>query len=205
MKDPGGIASDPELPANQIQEYNYEMENGYTEGGSEAGSNIIKSVNDLDSTQIEALTKYTGDDYVNINNSLRGLETLSADNEEAVDIMKSTLSNASLPEDMTLYRGTSIEELGSLKNLPPDELIGKTFTQPSFLSTSTENSVATGTFSGNMQIEIEASQGAHGLDVSSISQYGSDEAEVLFNVGQEMLITDAENRGGILYIKAILK
>ncbi|EHI97941.1 binary exotoxin A [Clostridium sp. DL-VIII] len=175
------------------------------EGVREAGSKIIKSVSDLDKSQIEALIKYTGDDYVNINNSLRGFETLSADNAEAVDIMKSTLSNASLPEDMILYRGTSIEELGSLKNLPPDELIGKTFTQPSFLSTSTENSVATGTFSGNMQIEIEASQGAHGLDVSSISEYGSDEAEVLFNAGQKMFITDAETKGGILYIKAIIK
>jgi hypothetical protein len=138
-------------------------------GGSNASINIIHSVNDLDSSQIEALTKYTGDDYVNINNSLRGLETLSADNEETVNIIKSILSKASLPEDMTLYRGTSTEALGSLKNLSPEELIGKTFTEPDFMSTSTESTVAKGTFSGNMQIEIAASQGSHGLDISSIS------------------------------------
>lgn len=176
------------------------------EGVGEAGSKIIKSVSDLNKSQIEAFVKYSGDDYVNINNSLRGLETLSADNAEAVDIMKSTLSNASLPEDMTLYRGTSIEELGSLKNLSPEDLVGKSYTQPSFLSTSTKSSVAKGTFSsGNMQVEIEASQGAHGLDITSISQYGSDESEVLFNAGQKLIITDAQNIDDILYIKVILK
>lgn len=43
---------------------------------------------------------------------------------------------------MTLYRGTSAEALGSLQNLSVDELVGKTFTEQGFMSTSTSNVVA---------------------------------------------------------------
>lgn len=42
------------------------------------------------------------------------------------------------------------------------------------------------------------------LDISSISQYTM-EAEVLFNAGQEMLITSAEIKDGILYISVIIE
>ena len=38
----------------------------------------ISSVNDLTETQKDAIVRYTGDDYKNINNSLRGLETATA-------------------------------------------------------------------------------------------------------------------------------
>jgi hypothetical protein len=104
--------------------------------------------------------------------------------------MKSALDNASLPQDMVLYRGTSTDALGNLKNLSPDELVGKTFIEPGFMSTSANSAVASGTFSGNMQITIEVSSGAHALDISSISQY-SNEAEILFNAGQKMTIISA--------------
>ena len=167
------------------------------------GTKTFRNVSELSNEQIEALIKYTGDDYVNINNSLRGLDTLSPENQTTVEAMKSALDNSALPQDMTLYRGTSTEVLGSLQNLSVDELIGKTFTEQGFMSTSTSNVIAE-SFSGNMKMTIEASKGAQALDISSISQYTT-EAEVLFNAGQEMLITSAEVSDGILNITVIIE
>ena len=77
-----------------------------------------------------------------------------------------------------------------MQNLSVDELVGKTFTEQGFMSTSTSNMVAED-FAGNMRMTIEASKGAQALDISSISQY-TKEAEVLLGTGQEMLITSAE-------------
>ena len=70
------------------------------------------------------------------------------------------------------------------------------------MSTSTDSTVASKTFNGNMQITIEASKGAHAMDISSISQYKS-EAEILFDAGQELLITSAKYKDGILYITVL--
>ena len=105
---------------------------------------------------IAALKQYTGIDYVNINNSLRGIETLTPENRAIVETIKSALDKASLSDDIILYRGTSTEALGSLKNIFVDDLIGQTFTELGFMSTSTSSSVASGSFSGNMQMTIHA-------------------------------------------------
>lgn len=50
----------------------------------------------------------------------------------AIETLKSTLSDASLPKDMTLYRGTSTEALGSLKYLSPEDLVGKNYYRTRF-------------------------------------------------------------------------
>ena len=162
-------------------------------------SRIIQSISELTDEEISALKKYTGAAYTNINNSLRGIEEATPENQAVIDIMKSALDSASLPENMTLYRGTSIEELGALKNLPPEELVGESFIEYGFMSTSTKSTVAEEVFMGNMYITIEASKGAHALDIASISMFKM-ESEILFNAGQEMLITSAIMKDDILYI-----
>ena len=166
-------------------------------------SKSIQNIGDLNDVQLEALIKYTGADYVNINNSLRGIETLTPNNELTVNAMKSALNNARLPQNMTLYRGTSKEALGALQNLPVDELVGKTFIEKGFMSTSINRGTSE-CFFGNMKITVEAAKGAKALNISSISQF-PEEAEVLFNAGQEMLITFAEERNGILYITVMIE
>ena len=170
-------------------------------GNGETGRKIIQKVDELTNDQIEALVKYSGFDYRNINNSLRGLDILTSDNQLTVKTIESVLDNASLPKDMILYRGTSTDALGPLKNLSPDELVGKTIVEPGFMSTSTEKIIAEGTFVGNMQMTIKASKGSQGLDISSISQYAS-EAEVLFQAGQIMEIQSAEIMNGVLHLGA---
>ena len=150
----------------------------------------------LSSKEIEAIKKYTGNDYENINNSLRGQEQMTSANKATTKNLQAALDKASIPNDTVVYRGTSTDGLGSMKNLPPDQLVGKTFTEPGFMSTSTSNSVATGTFQGNMQITIEVPAGAKGMDVSGFSQFP--EAEILFQSGTEMYIKKADYDNGVL-------
>ena len=172
--------------------------NDLTQDALEGISKKISSINDLTQEQINAIRRYTGEYYSNINNSLRGFETATPENKVAIDIMKEALSNASLPNDMILYRGTTTKALGALEGLPPDELVGRIIYEDAFMSTSTNSRVALKTFSGNMQMTIEAPKGSNALDVAPLSEYP--ESEILFNAGQSMLITSAEQRNGILYI-----
>ena len=166
-------------------------------------SKSIQNIADLNDVQLEALKTYTGANYININKSLRGIGKLTPDNELTVNAMKSALNNARLPENMTLYRGTSKETLGKLQKLPINKLVGKTFVEKGFMSTSIYRGVAD-SFLGNMEITIKAAKGAKALNISSISQLPH-ESEILFNVGQKMLITFAEEKKGILYIIVELK
>ncbi len=147
----------------------------------------------------EALRSYSGNSYKNINNSLRNLDTLDDANVSTVKTMHNKLSHSALPEDMTLYRGTSTDALGSLKSISPDDLVGNIITEDAFMSTSTSSSVANGTFRGNMQMVITAPKGSHGLDISNISCFSS-ENEVLFDYGQNMLITGAKYVGSVLHL-----
>ena len=105
------------------------------------GAKTIYNIGELSDEQIEALLKYTGNNYININDSLRGLRPLAPENQATLEVMKSTLSNSALSQDMILYRGTSIEALGSLKNLSANELVGKQFVEKGFMSTSKHQSI----------------------------------------------------------------
>lgn len=169
-------------------------------------SGEIHDVSDLSPEQRRAVSLYTRNDYYeNINNSLRGQDTLTPECREITEYMRSALKCAALPWDMVLYRGTSTNELGDLKDLPPEELVGKTYTQPGFMSTSKSEAIAETTFLHNMEVTIMAPKGAHALDITSISNYGINESEVLFDAGQEMLITSAKRKEGILYITVLLE
>ena len=156
------------------------------------------SVKQLSKNQINALTDYSGEDFRNINNSLRGMETVTPENAQRINTLKQTLDNSSLPQDMTLYRGTTTNALGDLKNWESEDLVGKTFVENGFMSTSTSSSVGNA-FKYDMQITINAARGSHAMDISSISNYAN-EAEVLFSAGQEMIITGVEKINGILHI-----
>ena len=167
-------------------------------------SQPITNANQLSSSQADAIQRYTGpDEYKNINNSLRGLEQATPENSEAISQMKSALDRASLPQDMTLYRGTSTDSLGALKNLSPEELVGKTFTESGFMSTSADYSIARYHFTGNMKMTIHAPQGSQAINISSLSELPH-EAEYLFNAGTQMLITSAQKTGDTLFLEVLI-
>ncbi len=152
----------------------------------------------------DSLTRYTGNEYRNINNSLRGLETATPENQTAINNIQAAMNKSQMPKNMILYRGSDIAELGDIGNLSTQDMVGKSFTELAFTSTSTSNQVASGTFSGNLQMRIFAKRGTHALDLSELSHYFG-EKEILFGAGQQFTITNANIQNGVLYIDVIAK
>lgn len=142
--------------------------------------------------------------YRNINNSLRGLETATPENQTAINNIQAAMNKSQMPKNMILYRGSDIAELGDIGNLSTQDMVGKSFTELAFTSTSTSNQVASGTFSGNLQMRIFAKRGTHALDLSELSHY-SGEKEILFGAGQQFTITNANIQNSVLYIDVIAK
>lgn len=154
--------------------------------------------------------------YQNINNSLRGLEELNPENEYILTFLREAFSHARLPEDMTLYRGTTRvglgKELMSIKD--PQELIGKAFREPAFMSTSAskrsasvfydEQAMKPGGAESAIILEIEAEAGARALDISATSKFKG-EQEILFDAGQTMLITGYREEVGEIMGKAVTR
>lgn len=179
--------------------------NSANDAGS-AGRRVVHSVNDLSKDEKAAVTIYTGDDYKNINDSLRGKDTATLQNAQVINTLTNALQESELSENMTLYRGTSITALGSeLMNLPPEELVGESFTERGFTSTSTDDYMAR-YFATNynynsrpMIMTIDARIGDHALNVTPISQHPS-EQEILFNRNTSFTITSATVVDGVLNI-----
>ena len=143
--------------------------------------------------------------------------------KKMTDTMIKALNKSSIPNDMKLFRGTVIKEIeGPLKqilNIPEGEslnmnmfkadtfdinsfnlngLIGKSFTNKGFSSSSTTSTVAYGfafdrmndTHEIGLMLEIDAFEGCNALDITAISLANS-ENETLFNAGQQFVITNA--------------
>lgn len=155
-----------------------------------------------------AVRSYTGDTYYrNINNYLRGIEELDDSSAGVLNTLRSILKRAELPERMTLYRGVHRAALSKLLQSYPNvqELVGKTIEEPAFMSTSSELGVAQHFAQEGVILVIQAPKGARAIDISALSEY-DDESEYLFDVGQEMLITQAEENpaDGRLYLYTML-
>lgn len=134
-----------------------------------------------------AIRSYTGTAYSNINARLRGLESsFDPGNLECAQKIHQALSGASISNDCTVYRGVSSKALGRLRTLPDSVLVGKTFADHGFMSTSLDRNSA---FGGDMLLEIDVPKGSYGAYVGDISSAGHYESEVLFDAGQQMRIT----------------
>ena len=149
--------------------------------------------------EVDALVKYTGSSYYeNLNNSLRGMDDMWIENKEINKNLNNIMNKFSLQKDMVLYRGTSKDGLGELKNLKPEEMIGKTFTESAYMSTSMKPNIGSD-FSDGVTLTINAPKGTSGLNVSKFSTYS--EAEILLNAGQKMKITNAKIINGELHLE----
>lgn len=172
--------------------------------GSRATSRrVVHSVNDLSKDEKASVTIYTGNDYKNINNSLRGKDTATPQNAQVINTLTNALQESELSENMTLYRGTSIMALGSeVMNLSPEELVGESFTERGFTSTTTDYYMArcfATNYNRPMIMTIDARVGDHALNVTPISQHPS-EMEILFNRDTSFTITSATVVDGVLNI-----
>lgn len=152
--------------------------------------------------QIQAIKSYTGSNYKKINQGLRGLRELPTECEEVVETLLTLLDESYLPKDMVVYRGTHRNNLGPLKNLSPEQLIGKVFIDPGFVSTTKDERIAKIDFRGDVLMKINAPKGARALDISHLNPI---EAEVLINAGQKMKILSAKRRGRRLFLELLLE
>lgn len=147
----------------------------------------------LSKEQYAALSAYTGSAYVNINATLRGLTpSFQEGYKEKAILIHQALSTSSIPQACTVYRGASAAALGSLQNVPDDQLVGSFFSDNGFMSTSINSEDS---FGGEIKLVIDVPAGAKGAYVGYLSQLGHSESEVLFDMGSVMQITKVERNG----------
>lgn len=168
------------------------MVSGQTANVALATTKLIKEhgkvwADSLPAEDKAAIHSYTGNGYININATLRGIEKqFEQGNYECAQKIHRALVSASIPSTCTVYRGVSSKALGMLRVLPDNMLVGKVISDKGFMSTSLERNSA---FSNGMLLEIEVPKGSHGAYVGNISAAGHYESEVLFDAGQKMRIT----------------
>lgn len=159
----------------------------------EEGRTFLQS---LTEEQRQALYDYTTErpgepTYRNINTALRYPHThrFAPGNRERAVRMHAALSRASIPCNCTVYRGTSRDFLGKYKHLSNEELVGKVLPEWGFMSTSLNRKDS---FGGDLKLVIDVPAGAPGAYIGSISSVGNMESEVLFDYGQMLRVTRAE-------------
>lgn len=138
-------------------------------------------------SETAALKKYTGYYYSELNGALRGNQPLTEQHlKDAINMQKAMRP---LPENIVLHRG-----LNPVAGVLPgniDEykaLIGKTFNEAGFTSTSVGGKAA---FGGKISLTIEAPKGTPAAWVGKISQYQS-EREMILASGSKFEILEAK-------------
>lgn len=146
--------------------------------------------------QRDALRTYTGPEFKRINDALRGQSTSDAATDEDIGNVRAGMRG--FPQNVTVSRDTDPKSFGfpgkkmTLKQA--QTLVGKTFHDKGFLSTSTSPRAAR-----QVRMQIDVPQGARGAYVDSISE-NRGENEVLLDRGSHFNITGAEqdDRGDII-------
>jgi hypothetical protein len=181
--DKGGGANDAALPFAFDAEWNEGDHPRAPDGqfGSGGGSSASKKPK-LTPTEKQWLSKYSGDDFLKLNQELRG----GGDGGSIAKHLDSAIAKSPLPPDTKLYRGISKDALKSL--IQGDEIsIGQEFSDKGFLSTSTDPNVAHMNGFGGVVLSIETGEGQNGLDMSAFNE-NKHEKEVLLPRGTKLKI-----------------
>lgn len=149
--------------------------------------------------ELEAVQVYTGYAYEDMNKYLRGIIDHNRFEKE-INLAKSALSKASLPEDVIVRRGSNkggikaffnandpyedAREIFSDKN--KSKYIGSVFKDNGFLSTSPDES---GGFHNTINYVIKVPKGTDAMYVDPISRIKG-EKELLINQGKSYIIED---------------
>lgn len=184
----------------------YAVQDGVMLSGEQAimRDSVIWEEN-LNLSERTAVVTYSGPSYRNINAALRGLKSFEDNNEAIANTLDNALSRASLASDTILYRGGSQLELGSLYGTygsNVSSLIGKTYTESAFFSSSMVQSEAE-KFVIDLRLIIHAQAGANGVNIMNLSDY-ADECEILFSQGQAFQILNAELVSGVLNLEVLM-
>ena len=143
--------------------------------------------------QIEAARAYTGDEYKDINGSLRG----TSDKEPSEQVkrhtedLKALTDRRMLDKDIVTYRADTGKGLPNGGDLSDDEfksLAGSTIHDKGFTSTSVENEHL-GEY-GDVQYEIRVPAGSRGAYLEPVSKY-AEEREFLIGEGTNYKVVEA--------------
>ncbi|MGN4124587.1 ADP-ribosyltransferase [Lysinibacillus sphaericus] len=191
----------PNVPRNSPENISKKQTINNIEEAHQWGSKNYDSwLNSLTESEKNAIRQYTGNDYSKINSYLRGQSrSLDGVDPKVITDIKTGLGKAKVPHDMQAYRGTDLRPFESIIDISEDgkyyfeSLIGKTIKDNGFVSTAI---VKESSFDHlNVSWVINVPKGTNAAYVSKISHY-PDEAELLFNVGQEMIIKNVKHDSG---------
>lgn len=157
----------------ECKEANQEIEKELKKRSTEFWDSMLDS-------EKEAIQKYSGPYYRDINKYLRGVPDITKDTEKIIKIIEEidrALSRNSLGDDLILYRGVSLEEFESWKNIN---------TINTYKSTSISREVADD-FNSDYKILIKAHKDTKGFYLGDYSEYKS-EKEFLLHRNQKYKI-----------------
>lgn len=136
-------------------------------------------------SQRAALTKYTGDSYIPINNCLRGIDTCTPALESTIKQLRSAMKPST--DNVVVYRKTDPKAFGIKYSSTPGSsgyphlneelsaLVGKTFEDQGVTSTS----ISQGKWHGLVHMEIEVPKGARIAWVKRLSKHSHEDEIVL--------------------------
>lgn len=149
----------------------------------------------LSPDEVQAIDAYMGENYKSINGTLREGKTPSTITTKRITALDSAVTKGVLEKDTTLYRAAG--GLGA----NPSSLVGQTFTDPGFASTSEQTALPlkmAASRRGGVFARIKAPAGAHVGYLSkvrnqqSVSAYdGTPEQEALLPRGSQFRVTGA--------------
>lgn len=152
-----------------------------------------------------AASKYSGSAYGPWNADLRNHAPHGAPLKTG-NYQKNTadLDKAMVPikEDVVLHRGTTWEEFNNGQRLPPPpptDMVGKTYVNHAFASTSVGEWAAFR--SKPVQIEIMAPAGTKGVNLMEVSNFGTGEREFLLARGTRFFVHSVRQDGGQWRVK----
>jgi hypothetical protein len=156
----------------------------------------MKSIDSVEKKIAEAITTYSGSKYTTINSELRR-KSVSKTTQKVVDLLDLAMITSS--SKMVVHRAASVPAVvDAMKN--NKNLIGLTFTDDAFVSTTKNKTLLRQFESGHMQGDntthlyvIHVPAGTNYVDMSEYSQFGNAEEEILLERGLKFKITEVED------------
>lgn len=145
--------------------------------------------------EAEAAEFYTLSGYTRMNDALRGLRTDPDIMVQAAQL-KGALDRASLAEDAVLWRRTGADAFGLKNPSQAKTLVGKTFREDGFMSTSygegvTGNRLLNREDPGRIAMRVHAPAGTKGADLKGITRFATED-EFLITPGTEFKVIGHE-------------
>lgn len=173
-----------------------------------------RAFKDMTQAEKNALQKYTGTAYQEMNGFLRTRKKLgeSAAKDEwgttylrYINSAVSALKKAATEEDLVLRRGTGFSDLAEIVGVPKSTLMSMTIdelrtnyvgTQGTLAGFTSTSSLWDRGFSKSVEMVFFAPKGTAGSSIMNLSQYGTGEGETLLNAGTAVEVVGIEPSDG---------